>query len=229
MPMEPNRQTALNPLPWAVWVLVVPLLAVEAVLQAGALGLAGGEAGAGWRILAVQRLGLSGAHLLHLAETGRLWGPELLRLPGFLLVHAGGLLAVLAAVLILALGKAVGEVLSGPALLVLVLTGAWAGALVWILVLASPYWMVGAYPAVFALLGAFCWLLWRRRLSAVANRRRFAALIVLLLVLRLGVGLWIGGGHDWLADIAAFAAGFGLCPLMVPGGTAALLERLRRR
>ena len=38
---EPAAQSPLLPLPWAVWVLLLPIAAVEAVLQAAALGWIG--------------------------------------------------------------------------------------------------------------------------------------------------------------------------------------------
>ena len=226
---EPAAQSPLLPLPWAVWVLLLPIAAVEAVLQAAALGWIGGPEGIGWRLAAVERFGLAGALLSHQWETGRLGWAEAARLWSFMAVHPSGLVAVLALALIAALGKAVGQVLPGPALLVLAGVAAPVGALVWAVGLGAPVWLIGAYPAVFALLGAFAWLLWRGHVAQGADRQRFAALIGLLLVLRVAVGLWIGGGQDWIADLAAFAFGLAIAPGLMPGAMGRLRDRLRRR
>jgi len=226
---EPAAQSPLLPLPGAVWAMLLPLAAVEAVLQAAAAGWIGGPAGIGWRLAAIERTGLAGALLLHQWETGRLGWAEAARLWSFLLVQSSGLVAVLALALIAALGKAVGAVLSGPALLALVGVAAPAGALVWALATAAPMWLFGAYPAVFALLGGFAWLLWRGHVAQAADRPRFAALVGLLLALRVAVGLWIGGNQDWIADLGAFAAGMVLVPALMPGAAGRLRDRLRRR
>ena len=53
----------LNPIPWVVWVLALPMIAMEVVVQAGANGLAGGPAGIGWRALAMQTLGFAPDYL----------------------------------------------------------------------------------------------------------------------------------------------------------------------
>ena len=38
-----------NPLPWIVWVLALPVIAVELVFAVGKSGLVGGAQGIGWR------------------------------------------------------------------------------------------------------------------------------------------------------------------------------------
>ena len=45
----------LNPLPWVVWALALPMVAVELVVSLGARGLVGGPGAIGWRLDAVQR------------------------------------------------------------------------------------------------------------------------------------------------------------------------------
>ena len=54
--MRPGYDEApVNPLPPVVWLIVLPLVAIEAWINAGILGLAGGQEGIGWRNGAAQR------------------------------------------------------------------------------------------------------------------------------------------------------------------------------
>ncbi|MEZ5868616.1 MAG: hypothetical protein R3D46_09270 [Defluviimonas denitrificans] len=39
----------LNPIPGVVWLILLPIVAMELVVSAGTLGLAGGATGVGWR------------------------------------------------------------------------------------------------------------------------------------------------------------------------------------
>ncbi|HPD93545.1 MAG TPA: rhomboid family intramembrane serine protease, partial [Pararhodobacter sp.] len=50
-----------NRLPWAVWLLILAVLGVEAVLSLADLGLVGGAQGIGWRIAAIQDHAFSSA------------------------------------------------------------------------------------------------------------------------------------------------------------------------
>ena len=53
--MDPDHNAPpLNPLPWVVWVLALPLIAMEVVLSLGAAGVVGGPQAIGWRLQAVR-------------------------------------------------------------------------------------------------------------------------------------------------------------------------------
>lgn len=226
---RPTSAWPFNPLPWSVWLLLLAILGVEAALQAGRAGWIGGPEALGWRLQAVQRLGFSGAILDWMLENRRLPPAEALRLLAYPLIHADWVHAGFILALVAALGKAVGEVLSGLALLALVLLSSACGALVWGLAVPEPRWLIGGYPMVFGLLGAFTLLLWTDLAARGANRLRALALVGVLLLLRVLLGLWHGGGQEWIADVAACAAGVGLAAVLAPGGGRAMLARLRRR
>ncbi|RYI13853.1 MAG: rhomboid family intramembrane serine protease, partial [Acetobacteraceae bacterium] len=56
--MDPDHNAPpLNPLPWVVWVLALPMIAMEVVLSLGAAGIVGGPQAIGWRLQAVERFG----------------------------------------------------------------------------------------------------------------------------------------------------------------------------
>jgi membrane associated rhomboid family serine protease len=222
-----------GPVPPAIWLMVLAVLAVEAVLQAGAAGLAGGPEAIGWRLAALQRHGFSGLHWQWLTETGRWRGPEALRLLSYSFVQEGALQAVFVAVLLLALGKAVSEAVGGWRAAALALAAAVAGALAAALVWPQPLWLAGGYPAVFGLLGGFGWSAAAGRGmfegAEPARRRRALALVALFLLLRAGLGLAAGLGQEAVADLTACAVGAGLAALWAPGAGGRLLARLRRR
>jgi hypothetical protein len=54
-------------------------------------------------------------------------------------------------------------------------------------------------------------------------------MIGFLLAAQLLFGLLFGGGQEWIADLAGFAAGFAATILVVPGGIGRLMDRLRQR
>jgi membrane associated rhomboid family serine protease len=89
--------------------------------------------------------------------------------------------------------------------------------------------LFGGYPPVYGLIGAFTFLMWVRLAAAGANRLRAFTLIGVLLAIQFVFGVLFGGGSEWIADIAGFAAGFALSFVVVPGGLARVLARLRQR
>lgn len=227
--MSSPPQSLLNPLPWAVWVLILPLIGAEAVLLAAGAGLIGGEAGIGWRVLAVQRYGFSGALMEYVLETRRFKVPHVWRVLSYPLVHLAALQTLFVVVLLAALAKAVGAVFHGMAVLAVAVLASAGGALIYGALFPEPYWLVGGYPAVFGMLGAYTFILWNDLAGAGLRRGRAFSLVGVLLVLRVGVGLVLGTGHDWAADVAGFGIGFALSFLVSPGGWRGALDRMRQR
>lgn len=227
--MDTPSISPLNPLPWAVWLLILPIIGAESAFLAGQVGLVGGPEAIGWRVLAVQRLGFSGALMEYVLETRRLLPAHLWRLASYPLVHLAPLQTLFAVVLIASLGRAVGQVFHGAAVLVVAIGASVGGALVYGAIFPEPYWLVGGYPAVFGLVGAYTFMLWNDILASKAPRAQAFALVGVLLGLRVLVGLTLGTGHDWAADLAGFGIGFGLSFLVSPGGWRAAVDRLRQR
>jgi membrane associated rhomboid family serine protease len=217
-PDSPAGGTAspFHRLPPLIVVLVLVLLGIEAVFQAGAHGLAGGAQGLGWRMAAVQRFGFSDALFEHMATTRRLPAEGVWRFLTYGFVHASLTHAIFGAVLLLALGKAVSEVFSVAATVAILLAGAVAGALAYALFQDSRAMLIGIYPAVWGLLGAYTWGLWRKADATGRARLMAFRLVALLLFLQLFFRLTFGGGNEWVADLGGFLAGFGLSFLVAP-------------
>ena len=222
----------VNPLPPVVWFLLLPIVAVELVVALGAVGLVGGGASSGGGIALRQQLLVNFAYTPEMGRT--MWDHGVVfdyvkRLVTYPFVHQSFTHAMMVGVFILALGKMVGEVFSSLAVAAIFLGSAIVGAVVYTAAPIPNVPLIGGYPAVYGLVGAFTWLLWTRLGLANANRARAFSLIGFLLGIQLVFGVMFGGGWDWIAEIAGFVTGFGLSFLVAPGGFKRTVQRLRQR
>ncbi len=228
MDQDPNAPP-LNPLPPIVWLLALPLILVELAIQLQAAGLAGAGQALGWRQALVQHLRFLPEVLRLQWETGG-YLDQLHRLVSYALVHGSFTDALFAVVLFLALGKAVGEVLRWWGVVVVDIGATVAGALAYgFLVPGLKTPLVGAYPAVYGLIGAFSCLIFVNLARVGANKYRAFSLIGLLLVAQLVFGVLFGGSWTWVAEITGFAAGFVLTFAVSPGGFQRLRDHIRQR
>ncbi len=220
----------LNPLPLIVWALSLPLIAMELVLTAGERGLVGGPQAIGWRLQAVERFAVFPELLRYNVETGLFPPDDLLRLVAYPLVHGNFTHALFAVVILLALGKMVAEVFRWWGVLLVVFGASIAAALAYSFLvpdLRAP--LIGAYPPVYGLIGAFTFLLWTNLARTGANKYRAFSMIGFLLLAQLLFGVLFGGSWDWVADIAGFAAGFLLSFVASPGGFRRVVAMIRQR
>lgn len=228
MAQDPNA-SPINPLPTVVWLLVLPVIALEIVFGAGARGLAGGPAAIGWRLDAIQDYAISGPVVKWMFATWQFPAEHLLRFVTYPFVHYSFTHALFVVVFMLALGKMVGEVFRLWAVLVIFFASAIGGALAYSLLLNESIPLVGGYPAVYGLIGAYTFLLWVSMSGRGSAQYRAFSLIGFLLGIQLLFGILFGGSRDWVADIFGFATGFALSFVVVPGGWARLRARLRHR
>ena len=219
----------LNPLPAVVWVLALPIIAMEVVLSLGASGLAGGMEGAGWRLQALERFVFSPPLMQAMIERGEYPPQHLARMVTYPFVHGGVTHALFVVVILLALGKMVGEVFRWWAVLAIFFGAAVAGAFAYMAVPGNDAPLFGGYPAVYGLIGGFTFLLWVNLAAVGSNKFRAFTLIGLLLGFQLVFGLLFGGGYEWVADVAGFACGFLLSFVVSPGGWARVMAKLRQR
>ena len=219
----------LNPLPPVVWLLVLPIVAVELIFSLGARGLVGGPGAVGWRLAAFQDYAFSGQVFDWMLSTGRFPPEHLLRFVAYPFIHVSFTHALFVVVFLLALGKMVGEVFRAWAVLAVFFSSSILGAVAYGGLLNDPVPLVGGYPGVYGLIGAFTFLLWVNLGAVGANQYRAFSLIGFLLGIQLLFRLLFGGANDWVADIAGFAAGFVLSFVVSPGGWGRLVARLRHR
>ena len=219
----------LNPIPGVVWLILLPIVAMELVVSAGTLGLAGGATGVGWRQEALQRFALSPEMLDQMIGTGRWTWDYLMRFISYGFVHGSFTHALLATVFILAMGKFVAEIFSPWSVLAVFLIPLALGGVTYSLIPGVKMALFGAYPGAYGLIGAFTFIIWARLGAENANRARAFTLIAFLLGIQLLFGVLFGGSPDWVADLVGFSAGFGLSFLVGPGGPAHLLRAIRQR
>lgn len=225
--MQDPNISPVNPLPPTVSALFLTVMAVEALFTLGANGLLGGAQAVGWRVGAIQDYGFSSDIFRWMLDQGRYPPEHVLRFVTYPFVHGSFTHALFVGVMLLALGKFVGEVLSQWATLAVFVIGTLAGALVHgVLIVAQP-WLLGGFPGVYALIGAFTYLLYVRLVSSGSNGARAFVLIGFLLGIKLVFGLLFGADATWLADLVGFGAGFAATIVLVPGGWARLRARLR--
>ncbi len=219
----------VNALPPVVILLALAIFGMEAMQHLWKLGLFGGIAGIDHRAILIQDYGVSGLLLDRMIEMGRYPPEHLLRFVTYAFIHVSFTHMIFAGVLLLALGKFVGEVFRWWAVLLVFFASSIIGAVVYALIIDSGVALVGAYPAVYGLIGAFTFLLWVNLAAHGANKYRAFTLIGFLLFIQLVFGVFFGGGPEWIADVTGFIVGFFVSFLVSPGGWSRALERLRRR
>lgn len=227
--MDDRNAPPLNPLPPVIWALALPIIAMEIVVSAGAAGIAGGAQGVGWRLQAMERFVYSPDLMRAMWEAGEFPLRQMLRLVTYPVVHGNFTHALFVIVILLALGKMVGEAFRWWAVLVVIFGASVTGALVYTLLPFVHAPLFGGYPPVYGLIGGFTFLLWTNLAAVGANRYRAFTMIGFLLGAQLLFGLLFGGGWEWVADLAGFFAGFLLSFVVSPGGWARVRDRMRQR
>lgn len=217
----------VNPLPPSVVALFLVLIGIEAAFFLGARGLVGGPEAVGWRLAAIQRYAFS-ADIFDWMWGNRVWpGEHLLRFVSYPFVHGSFTHALFAGVILLAIGKMVAENFGDLAMVAVFVASGIGGALIYALVLDTPYPLVGAFPPVYGLIGAFTYLLWLGLAAVGANQARAFTLIGFLMGIQLVFGLLFGASPDWVADLGGFVTGFVLSFFVSPGGWRRIRDRIR--
>jgi len=218
----------VNPLPPVVAALFLFIIGIEAVFSLGARGLIGGPEAIGWRLAAIEDYAFSGEILAWMWETGRWPVQHLIRFVSYPFVHVSFTQALFVGVFLLAMGKMVAEVFGGLAMLAVFVLSGIGGALGYGLLANDPYPLIGGFPPVYGLIGAFTYMLWRSLSQVGANQARAFTLIAFLMGAQLLFGLIFGLQSDWIADLAGFAVGFGLSFFVSPGGWARIRRGVQR-
>jgi membrane associated rhomboid family serine protease len=226
---QPEFESPFNAMPVVVVILFVIMAGIELTLTAGEAGLVGGPQAIGWRLGLVRDWGFSGDLFDAMVAQGY-WAPEhLARFLTYPFIHLSFTHALIAIVLMLALGKMAAEVMGPLAMLALfVLSGA-GGALIYALLLNDPVWLVGAYPAVYGLIGGYSFLMWRKLAASGGKQAQAFTLIAMLMGLQLFWSLFSSVGYGWVAEFSGFICGFLLCFICAPGEWARILKKLRQR
>jgi membrane associated rhomboid family serine protease len=226
--MQTPEAPPVNPLPPVVVVLFLAIIGIELTFMLAANGMIGGPAGIGWRLNAIQTYGFSGRIYDWMIANGFYPREHVMRFVTYPFIHVNFTQALFAGVILLAMGKMVGEVMGGWAVAVLFFACSIGGALAYAIVLNDPVPLVGSFPAVYGLIGGFTWLLWRNLSLRGEKQARAFSLIGFLMGIQLVFGLLFGSDGTWVAEIAGFVIGFALSFVLSPGGFDRVLKATRR-
>ena len=231
---HPNLNASpINPIPPIILALVFAIAIIEAAFQLGAAGFVGGPAAVGWRLTAFQNFGFFDPLFDWMRQNNALPPDGVYRFVTYPLLHISAMHAVFACVMLLAIGKFVAERFKSLSVLTIFALSSIIAAGFYSLVLDTRQPLLGAYPGIYGLLGAFTWILFMSYEKVGENRLKAFQLIALLLGLQLLFGAIGGnGGMEWVADLTGFVIGFLLSFALAPGGAARLrdwLDTLRNR
>ncbi len=224
-----QNPSPVNPIPPVVIGLCLIAVLVELVLSAGQFGVVADRTAIGWRINALQDYSVSPRVLEWMLTRGD-YAPELLmRFVTYPFVSGSFTQALFGAAVLLALGKFVGDALGNVAVLILFVVTTIGGALVFCLIASGATPLFGLFPPVYGLIGGYTYVIWLHLGRTGQSQLAAFRLIGFLLALQLVFGLLFGAGNTWIAELASFVIGFAVATVLVPGGFAALLHRLRQR
>lgn len=227
-PYQPPEKP-FNELPPVIVGLALVIIGIELVLQAANYGLIGGPRGVGWRLSAIEQYGYSAAVLERVFSFGDTSFGMVRRFVTYSFINGQVIQVAFCAALVLALGKFSAQFYGQWRILAVYLITGVIGAVVYGLFADPRFPLIGGFPPVYGLIGAYTYALWLRLGEAGENQIKAFRLIGFLLGLQLVFGLLFGGGLGWIAELSAFASGFVLSVPLAPGGWQSLLERMRER
>jgi membrane associated rhomboid family serine protease len=227
--MQDPNVSPFNALPPVVVGLAVVIFGLEVMFQAATAGLLGGQGGVGWRLAAFEDYAVLDPVWTWMVTNGIYPTEHLLRFVAYPLIHSGFVHAIFVVVFILALGKMVAEVYSVLAFLAVFWVSAVAGGLGFVIIMDSPLPLVGGYPGVYGLIGAFTFLMLMRAEAQGSGQARAFGLIGMLLGIQLLFALINGEFGSVVADFTGFLTGLLLSFVVSPGGWARLVQRMRQR
>lgn len=224
-----DNEPAINPIAPVVIALALAIMLIEMVFSAAEAGVIGGATGIGWRIQALTDYAFS-PNVLDWMIAQNDYAPALVqRFVTYAFIQTNMTSALFAAAMVLALGKFVGDVFSAFATLAVFFLSIVAGALVFGMVFSGTTPLIGAFPGVYGLIGAYTYILWLRLGQMGESQLQAFRIIGFLLGLQLVYGALFGANPTWVAELAGFATGFGSSVILAPGGWTALVSRMRQR
>jgi len=219
----------VNPLPPVVVALALFIFGIEVIFLFGTKGYLGGREAVGWRLATQQDFAVFPGLVSAMIDAGQYPLEHLRRLVTYLFFHIGFTQMIFAFALLLALGKMVAEAFGAVAFLTIFFLSGIVGGAVFSELTTGSHAMIGAFPAVYGLIGAYTFILWVSYGQIGAPQVRAFTLIGFLLGIQLIFGVLFGTGQDWIGDVAGFVAGFFLSFVVSPGGWGRLLDKLRQR
>ena len=225
---EYNRPSVINPMPTAILAIFSGIVLFEAFIFFGFGDPLGNSGAASKRMLLIQKYGVSPNLANWMLETGNFSTDYVLRFITYPFVNLSSLSVVFAAVLLLALGKMVGEVFSALSVILIWFLSTTLAAFFYSISATNGQILVGSYPGVYGFVGAYTFVSWiTLRLAKNRSQSQAFSLIVALMSVQLLFSVLFGTGQLWIADFAGFFVGFIISFFISPGGIKGVLSILR--
>ena len=225
------NEPPVNPLPPVVILLTMVMGCTELLFQLGSTGLIGGPTAVGWRSSIVQSYGFSTGIAQWMWENQTFPLEHMIRFvsyPFFDIDFGGTLFGI---TLVLALGKFVGDRVSGIILTVIFFGSAVIAAVGYSLCVGPQNAIIGAHAPAYGLIGAFTWMLLGDLKDSGDKAVKAFRLIGMLALLHV-VFFFIFGGNYWINRTFGFLGGFLICALLQPKAAVGFyywVERMRNR
>ena len=116
---QDHNAPPFNPMPPVVWVLFLILMGIEVVFTLGEQGIVGGARAVGWRLGAISDYGFSGVAFDWMVKNGQMPFEYVIRCFSYMFLHGSFTAAIFSGVILLAMGKLVGEVMGQLAVIIL--------------------------------------------------------------------------------------------------------------
>jgi membrane associated rhomboid family serine protease len=226
--LEYNKPPLVNPIPTAILVILSGIILVEVLLFFSFGGLVGRSGVAADRLFLMQHYGVPPDLANWMLETSNFSINYVSRFIFYPFINLSSLSVVFAAVLLLALGKMVGEVFSALSVFLIWFLSTTLAAFFYSMSATNGQILVGSYPGVYGFVGAYTFVSWiTSRLAKNRSQSQAFSLIVALMSIQLLFSFLFGTGQLWIADFAGFVVGFIISFFIIPGGIKGVLSILR--
>ena len=226
------NQSPINPLPPVVCLLAGIVAAIELYFQAAGNGFIGGPEAVGWRLHYARTYGFSDSVMDWMIQNRTFPLEHLMRLVTFPFIHFNFTHAVFIVVFILALGNFVARVFHPAAVLAVFFVSSAVGAVAYSVILDDNSLLIGGYPGVYGLIGAFSWILFTNARNEGKSVLPAFRLIAFFMTIQLIYKIVYDTNNQWLAELCAYGVGFGMSYLLAPGARRrfeSYLDRMRDR
>ena len=202
------NQKPINIMPKSVIFLIFLVAFVEFVLQLGQKGLIGEQASIGWRMELIQKYGFFDAIFEWMRDNNTYKFNDLIRFFTYSFIHRSFTEIIFVLVFIATFGKFIAEVYGDmEVVLIFILSGA-IGALGFG-IFANGTLLVGGYPAVYGLIGAFTWVQFAiQRMKGETGFRAFHLIIFFMIIALIYNLAYSNNSYEWIAEIIGFISGF---------------------
>lgn len=202
------NQTPINIMPKSVVFLIILIAFVEAILQLGQKGLIGDQASIAWRMQLIQKYGFFDTIFEWMRHNSTYNFNGLIRFFTYSFIHKSTTEIIFVLVFIATFGKFIAEVFGDIAVLLIFIFSGIMGA-IGFGVFSNGTFLVGGYPAVYGLIGAFTWVQFSiQRMKGETGFRAFHLIIFFMILALIYNLVYSNNSNEWIAEIIGFISGF---------------------